>query len=132
MFGNSGNVRGSDAHSDSGAVAGSDSLANSTDVIYSFDASTSPSDRVGLDALVEGAERLWREKEVERVVREEWECLDAKGEVLGGRKVGALGRKKAGGARPEGQGGATKLSGKKVGGAGVEEVQVDDDDYELV
>lgn len=64
-------------------------------ILYSFDSSSSPTSRkvVGLDALVERAEKEWAGKETERIVKKEWEILDAEGEkwsLKKGRKSPAV------------------------------------------
>lgn len=65
---------------------------------------------------------------MERVVREEWECLDGRGEVLGGRKVGALGKRKVIGETK------TNVTGKERNEEGARQAigEAEDDDYELV
>ena len=49
-------------------------------MLYSFD-SASPSRAVGLDSLVEQAEARWVEEQTVRIVRGEYEVLDAEGET---------------------------------------------------
>lgn len=63
-------------------------------VIYSFDAKTSPHNGIALDGLVEKAERDFLSKEVEKMVRDEYEYLDVSGDsiIVG---TGSSGSKKA-------------------------------------
>lgn len=50
-------------------------------ILYSFDAKSSPRNGIGLDALVEKAEREWSNRETVKLVRNEYEMLDERGEV---------------------------------------------------
>lgn len=49
-------------------------------VVYSFDKS-SPGVALGLDSLVDAAEKEWLGKETEKIVKKEWEVLDSEGEA---------------------------------------------------
>jgi hypothetical protein len=51
------------------------------DILYSFDAPTAPREAVGLDNLVEKAEKEFMSREIDRIVRNEYEILDESGEV---------------------------------------------------
>jgi hypothetical protein len=50
-------------------------------ILYSFDASSTPREAVGLDSLVEKAEKEFASRETDRIVRHEYEILDESGEV---------------------------------------------------
>lgn len=59
-------------------------------VLYSFDNKKSPGQEVALGGLVDMAEKKWRAKETDRIVKMEYAVVDLEGEVLGKRgKVGA-------------------------------------------
>ncbi|KFY79526.1 hypothetical protein V499_01501 [Pseudogymnoascus sp. VKM F-103] len=55
-------------------------------VFYTYDSEASPASSVGLDGLVEKAERHFRERETERIVRAEYEVLDGEGEKVKRRR----------------------------------------------
>lgn len=50
-------------------------------VLYSFDAPTAPRKSIGLDNLVEKAERDFLSRETDKIVRNEYEILDESGEI---------------------------------------------------
>jgi hypothetical protein len=68
-------------------------------VLYSFDAPTTPRKVVGLNSLVEKAEMEWLSRETDKIVRDEYEILDERGEV----KVMAKGKGKKGSPRQRAQ-----------------------------
>lgn len=49
-------------------------------IFYTFDNNSSPASSLGLDGLVDKAERHFAERETERIVRAEYEVLDGEGE----------------------------------------------------
>jgi len=51
-------------------------------ITYSFDAKSSPRNAVGLDSLVEKAEREFLTRETEKLVNKEYEVLDHEGEPI--------------------------------------------------
>jgi hypothetical protein len=63
-------------------------------ITYSFDAKTSPRKGTALDGLVQKAEQDFLSKEVEKIVRDEYEYLDVSGEsiIVG---IGSSGSKKS-------------------------------------
>lgn len=65
------------------------------DVLYSFDAPTAPRKSIGLDSLVEKAERDFLSRETDKIVRNEYEILDESGEI----KVMTKGKGKKGSPR---------------------------------
>jgi hypothetical protein len=50
-------------------------------VLYSFDAPSTPRKVVGLNSLVEKAEKEWQSRETDKIVRDEYEILDESGET---------------------------------------------------
>lgn len=60
------------------------------DVLYSFDAEASPASSLGLDSLVDKAEGAWRAKEVERILKTEYDVVDSDGDSLRVGKGGKL------------------------------------------
>jgi hypothetical protein len=89
-------------------------------ILYSFDSKSSPTGAVGLDALVEKAEKKWIAEQTDRIVKGEYEVLDAEGEktVISGKK----GKKSSPKQR------AVKTMPAVVKDVGVEE----DDGFELI
>lgn len=49
-------------------------------IMYSFDAPSAPRKAVGLDGLVDKAEKEWKSRETDRIVRNEYAVLDNLGE----------------------------------------------------
>lgn len=72
---------------------GSETLGNLDEIYYSFDADASPASSLGLDNLVEQAVTVAKAKEVERLVKDEYEVLDSEGEKI---KVSKKHKKKGG------------------------------------
>lgn len=62
-------------------------------VLYSFDAPTAPRKSIGLDNLVEKAERDFLSRETDKIVRNEYEILDESGEVKAMTKGKGKGKK---------------------------------------
>lgn len=60
------------------------------EVMYSFDAESSPASSLGLESLVDRAEGAWKAKEVERVLRTEYDVVDSDGDSLRVGKGGKL------------------------------------------
>lgn len=58
------------------------------ELLYSFDKEASPSSSLGLDGLVNKAEEHFRSRETEKIVRREYEILNAEGEAVTGRRRG--------------------------------------------
>ncbi|OBT74372.1 hypothetical protein VF21_06806 [Pseudogymnoascus sp. 05NY08] len=56
-------------------------------IFYTFD-NSSPASSLGLDGLVDKAEKHFKERETERIVRAEYEVLDGEGERVGRRGKG--------------------------------------------
>ena len=73
---------------------GSETMGNLDEVYYSFDADASPSSSLGLDNLVEQAVTVHKAREVEKLVKDEYEVLDLEGEKVKSTKK----HKKKGGA----------------------------------
>jgi hypothetical protein len=61
-------------------------VASDEGVLYSFDAKSSPREQVGLDLLVKRAEESFKNKETDKLVRNEYEMLDESGEIVSKRK----------------------------------------------
>lgn len=59
-------------------------------MLYSFDAEASPASSLGLDSLVDKAEGAWRAKEVERILKTEYDVVDSDGDSLRVGKGGKL------------------------------------------
>lgn len=57
-------------------------------VLYSFDRTDTPSNRVDLGGLVDLAEQRWVSEQTEKIVRGEYEVLDAEGETVLQRQRG--------------------------------------------
>ncbi|KAF5878212.1 uncharacterized protein Bfra_000377 [Botrytis fragariae] len=57
-------------------------------VLYSFDRTDTPSNRVDLGGLVDLAEQRWVNEQTEKIVRGEYEVLDAEGETVLQRQRG--------------------------------------------
>ncbi|KAF7949578.1 uncharacterized protein EAE97_003087 [Botrytis byssoidea] len=57
-------------------------------VLYSFDRTGTPSNRVDLGGLVDLAEQRWVNEQTEKIVRGEYEVLDAEGETVLQRQRG--------------------------------------------
>lgn len=72
---------------------GSETLGNVAEIYYSFDSDASPASSLGLDNLVEQAVTLAKVKEVERLVKDEYEVLNSEGEKV---KVSKKHKKKRG------------------------------------
>lgn len=73
---------------------GSETLGNIDDVYYSFDADASPVSSLGLDNLVDLAEANYKAREIEKLVKDEYEVLDSDGEnVKSGKRKGKKGGK---------------------------------------
>ena len=64
--------------------------AGDAGVLYSYDEDASPASSLGLESLVDAAEGRFREKEVEKLVKTEYEVLDGEGEEV---KKGKRGKK---------------------------------------
>jgi hypothetical protein len=58
------------------------------EVFYTYDSNSSPASSLGLDGLVDKAEKHFAERETERIVRREYEVLDGEGERVGRRGRG--------------------------------------------
>ncbi|OBT86793.1 hypothetical protein VE02_04248 [Pseudogymnoascus sp. 03VT05] len=58
------------------------------EVFYTYDSASSPASSLGLDGLVDKAEKHFAERETERIVRAEYEVLDGEGEKLRRRGKG--------------------------------------------
>ena len=93
-------------------------------VLYSYDSKiSSPTEKgraVGLDSLVEQAEKKWIAEQTDRIVKGEYEVLDAEGEttVIAGKK---------------GKKGSPKQRAIKTMPAVVKDISVEEDDgFELV
>jgi hypothetical protein len=71
-------------------------VAGDEDIVYSFDAKASPASSLGLDNLVDAAEKHFKTRELEKIVKDEYEVLDEAGEPLQGRKLKKAGSKLAG------------------------------------
>ncbi|KAB8302957.1 hypothetical protein EYC80_006272 [Monilinia laxa] len=56
--------------------------AGDEDVLYSFDRRDTPDSRVDLGGLVELAEQKWANEQTEKIIRGEYEVLDAEGETI--------------------------------------------------
>ena len=72
---------------------GSETLGNLDEIYYSFDSDASPASSLGLGNLVEQAVTVAKAKEVERLVKDEYEVLDSEGEKV---KVSKKHKKKGG------------------------------------
>ena len=66
-------------------------------ILYSYDSAGMKGKALGLDSLVERAEKKWVLEQTERIVRGEYEVLDKEGEVtvLGGRRKRGSPRQRA-------------------------------------
>jgi hypothetical protein len=62
-----------------------------TTIYYNYDAPSAPRKAVGLDQLVERAEREFVSRETDKIVRDEYEILDESGEVKTFTKKGKKG-----------------------------------------
>ncbi|PQE03552.1 hypothetical protein CJF31_00010115 [Rutstroemia sp. NJR-2017a BVV2] len=87
-------------------------------VLYSFDRTDSPPNRVDLGGLVELAEKKWVNEQTEKIIKGEYEVLDAQGEVVPAGR--GKGRK------------SPRQRASKVQATPAAKVLDDDDDFELI
>ncbi|PQE15230.1 hypothetical protein CJF32_00007878 [Rutstroemia sp. NJR-2017a WRK4] len=87
-------------------------------VLYSFDRTDSPPNRVDLGGLVELAEKKWVNDQTEKIIKGEYEVLDAQGEVVPAGR--GKGRK------------SPRTRASKVQATPAAKVLDDDDDFELI
>ncbi|KAI9641023.1 hypothetical protein NHQ30_010451 [Ciborinia camelliae] len=101
-------------------------IMNSGDegVLYSFDIQDTPNNRVDLGGLVDLAEQKWANEQTEKIVRGEYEVLDAEGETILQRQRGRKSPRSKALSRTPGE---TKAKAKAV-----EAEPLDDDGFELI